>query len=317
MVAALALLTGRYPRPGLLPPGLLQSDPLAQRLLLGLRLPRVLAGLMLGISLGAAGSVFQMIFANPLVEPGFLGVSQGAAFGAALAIILFPGSFLLVQFSAALCALAGLAVSYTLARHFHFGGWILRLILAGIAVSALFSSGVGVLKFMADPMSELPEITFWMLGGLWSVTWEQIYAIAPVFLVGTTILFGFRWRLNLLSMDDRTAFSLGMAPVRERLLLLTAATAITAAAISVSGIVGWVGLIVPHIARRSFGSDARYALPAGMLIGGIFVVLCDTAARTAMEGEIPLGVLTSMLGAALFVVLLSKRNVKRGKYGVG
>jgi iron complex transport system permease protein len=276
-----------------------------------------MAGLMLGISLGAAGSVFQMIFANPLVEPGFLGVSQGAAFGAAVSIILFPGSFLLVQVSAAVFALAGLAVSYTLARHFHFGGWILRLILAGIAVSALFSSGVGMLKFVADPMSELPEITFWMLGGLWSVTWQQVYSILPVFLAGTAVLFGFRWRLNLLSMDDRTAFSLGMAPVRERLLLLTAATAITAAVISVSGIVGWVGLIVPHIARRTFGSDARYALPAGMLIGGLYVVLCDTAARTVMEGEIPLGVLTSMLGAGLFVVLLSKRNIKRGKYGAG
>ena len=203
-VAALSLLTGRYPRPGLLSPAMLQSDPMARTLLLNLRAPRVLAGLMLGIGLGAAGSVFQMIFANPLVEPGFLGVSQGAAFGAALSIILFPASFVLIQLSAALCALAGLAVSYTLARHFHFGGWILRLILAGIAVSALFSSGVGVLKFMADPMSELPEITFWMLGGLWSVTWSQVQAILPVFIAGTTLLFTFRWRRNLLSMDDRT-----------------------------------------------------------------------------------------------------------------
>ncbi len=296
-------------------PTLLQSDPMAKTLLLNLRAPRVLAGLMLGVSLGAAGSVFQMIFANPLVEPGFLGVSQGAAFGAALSIIVFPASFVLIQLSAALCALAGLAVSYTLARHFHFGGWILRLILAGIAVSALFSSGIGVLKFVADPMSELPEITFWMLGGLWSVTWSQVQVILPVFIVGTALLFSFRWRLNLLSMDDRTAFSVGMAPVRERLLLLTAATAVTAAVISVSGIVGWVGLIVPHIARRIFGSDARHALPAGMLIGGIYIILCDTAARTVMEGEIPLGVLTSMLGAGLFVILLSKPHVKQGPYG--
>ena len=316
VTAGTALLTGRYPRPGLLPLGMLDSDPMALSLLVNLRLPRLLAGLMLGISLGAAGSVFQMIFANPLVEPGFLGVSQGAAFGAALAIILFPASFFLVQLSAAVFALAGLAVSYTLARHFHFGGWILRLILAGIAVSALFSSGVGILKYVADPMSELPEITFWMLGGLWSATWDQVYSILPVVVAGTAVLFGFRWRLNLLSMDDRTAFSLGMAPVRERLLLLTAATLITSAVISVSGLVGWVGLIVPHIARRTFGSDARHALPAGMLIGGLYVVLCDTAARTVMEGEIPLGVLTSMLGAGLFAVLLTKRNIKRGKYGV-
>ncbi|MFP4180572.1 MAG: FecCD family ABC transporter permease [Spirochaetaceae bacterium] len=314
-VTAAAVLTGRYPTPGIMKPWALAEDPMALSLILHLRLPRVLVGLILGVSLAAAGDVFQMIFSNPLVEPGFLGVSQGAAFGASLSIVTIGSSLWAVQASAALFALIGLGASYFFARNFHFGGWVLRLILAGIAVSALFSSGVGILKFAADPMSQLPEITFWMLGGLWSVTWSQALSILPVFVTGTLLLFLLRWRLNLLSMDDRTAFSLGMAPFRERLLLLFSATAITAAAISVSGIVGWVGLIIPHIARRLFSSDSRYSLPASMVLGGIFVVICDTAARTALEGEIPLGVLTSLLGASLFIVLLSKRFIKGGAHG--
>ena len=309
-----AVLTGRYPEPGLISPALLAEDPLARTLVLNLRLPRVLAALLLGSGLAGAGLVFQMIFANPLVEPGFLGVSQGAAFGAAVSIVAFAPALWLIQVSAALCALIGLAVSYILARHFHFGGWVLRLILAGIAVSALFSSGVGIVKFVADPMSELPEITFWMLGGLWSVDWQQARSILPVCIAGGVLLIGYRWRLNLLSMDDRTAFSLGLAPFRERLLLLIAATAVTAATISISGIVSWVGLIVPHIARRLFSSDGRFALPASMIIGAIYVVICDTLARTVLDGEIPLGVLTSLIGAALFLVLLTKKRIKKGKY---
>jgi len=310
----LAVLTGRYPSPGLISPAQLLEDPLAQSLVLNLRLPRIIAALLLGSGLAAAGLVFQMIFANPLVEPGFLGVSQGAAFGASVSIVAFAPALWIIQLSSALCALIGLAVSYIMARHFHFGGWVLRLILAGIAVSALFSSGIGIVKFVADPMSQLPEITFWMLGGLWSVDWQQARSILPVCIIGITLLLGYRWRLNLLSMDDRTAFSLGLAPFRERLLLLVTATAVTAATISISGIVSWVGLIVPHIARRLFSSDGRFALPASMIIGAIYVVICDTLARTVLDGEIPLGVLTSFIGAGLFLVLLSKKRIKKGKY---
>lgn len=309
-----ATLTGRYPRAGLLNPLLIAEDPLALNLILQLRLPRILASIVLGAGLASAGTVFQMIFANPLVEPGFLGVSQGAAFGASLSIIAFSSALWAVQLSAAVFALLGLAASYLIARHFQFGGWVLRLILAGIAVSALFSSGIGIVKFIADPMSQLPEITFWMLGGLYSVDWRQVASILPVSIAGIAVMFGYRWRINLLSMDDRTAFSLGLAPFRERLLLLTAATAVTAAGISISGIVGWVGLIVPHISRRLLSSDARSALPASILIGAIYVLICDTLARTMLDGEIPLGVLTSLIGAGLFLILLTRKRVIKGKY---
>jgi iron complex transport system permease protein len=313
LASLIALLAGRYPAPGLTNPLLFLEDRLARNLLTTLRLPRVVMALMLGLSLGAGGTVFQMLFSNPLVEPGFLGVSQGAAFGAALAIIVAGGAGWLIQLSAAFFAFAGLGASYLIARHFHFGGWTLRLVLAGITVSALFSAGVGILKVMADPLSQLPELTFWLLGGLWSVGWRGTAAILPVVLICNLILFAFRWRLNLLSMDDRTAFSLGMAPMRERLLILAAATAAVAAVVSLSGIVGWVGLIVPHISRRIFSADSRFSLPGAMLIGALFTIVCDTVARTLLPGEIPLGILTSLAGASLFIILLTRKREKRGR----
>jgi iron complex transport system permease protein len=313
-VTLLAVLAGRYPQAGFISPWAAVRDPLAMSLILGLRLPRVIAALILGAGLAAAGTVFQMLFANPLVEPGFLGVSQGAAFGASLSIVAFSSALWAIQLSAGICALAGLALSYLIARHFKFGGWVLRLILAGIAVSALFAAGVGLIKYTADPLSELPEITFWMLGGLWGVDWKQVTSILPISVIGLLILFGYRWRLNLLSMDDRTAFSLGLAPFRERILLLLTATVVTSAAISISGIVGWAGLIVPHISRRVLSSDGRTALPGSMVIGAIYIVVCDTTARTLLDGEIPLGVLTSLIGAGLFIVLLTRRQIRKGKH---
>ncbi len=307
---ALSLLLGRYPSAGLISPEQVARDELAKLLVFNLRLPRLLTALLLGISLSAAGTVFQMLFANPLVEPGFLGVSQGAAFGAALCIVFLGGSALLVQGVSALFAFAGLGFSYLLARRMRYGGWVLRLVLAGIAVSALFSAGLGILKYVADPLRQLPEITFWLLGGLSSVTWAQFLSILPAGLAGLVLLFIFRWRLNLLALNDETAFAMGAAPRRERLLLLAGAVLPTAAAISVAGMVGWVGLIVPHIARRLFGSDTRFALPGSMLLGGIFVMLCDDLARTLLAGEIPLGILTSLLGAGIFIVLMASRGLK-------
>lgn len=291
-------------------PRILLNDPLAWKLVFNLRLPRLLTSLILGVSLAGSGMVFQMIFSNPLVEPGFLGVSQGAAFGAAFAIIFLGSSALIIQGSAALFAIAGLGFSYYIARRVHFGGWVLRLILSGIAVSALFSAGVGIMKYTADPMSQLPEITFWLLGGLWSITWRELFTILPVTTISMTIVFLMRWRLNVLSLDDETAFSLGISPGTARLIFLISATAATAAVISVSGIVNWVGLIVPHISRRLFRADTRQSLPGAMLLGGIFTIFCDTLARTVFAGEIPLGIFTSLIGAGAFIILLLNRNIR-------
>ncbi|HMN14913.1 MAG TPA: iron ABC transporter permease [Bellilinea sp.] len=307
-VLVFSFFLGRYPAPGLISPNEIMGDELAQRLILNLRVPRILTALLLGATLAAAGAVFQMIFANPLVEPGFLGVSQGAAFGAAFSILFLSSVAWAVQLSAAIFAILGLLLAYYFARKIRYGGWILRLILSGIAVSALFSAGLGILKYMADPLSQLQEITFWLLGGLYSITWKQFLSILPAVVLGLTIAFQMRWRLNLLSLGDETAFSLGAQPGRERALLLFAGVIATAAVISVSGMVSWVGLIVPHIARRLFGADSRYMLPGSMLLGAAFTILCDDLARTVTAGEIPLGILTSIIGATIFLILMIRQR---------
>jgi len=308
LIFVLSLSLGRYPQTGFVSLTQLRENELAKLLVFNVRLPRLLTALLLGMVMASAGTVFQMIFANPLVEPGFLGVSQGAAFGAALGIVFLGASSVAVQGLAIVFAFLGLGFSYLLAQRMRIGDWLLRLVLAGIAVSALFSAGVGIIKFMADPMRQLPEITFWMLGGLASITWTKFLSILPACLVGLAIMLIFRWRLNLLALEETTAFSLGAAPRRERLLLMTAAVLATAAIISVAGIVSWVGLIMPHIARGLFGSDTRRSLPAAMLLGGIFAILCDDMARLLIIGEIPLGILTSLLGALIFVILMARRK---------
>ncbi|HNW35797.1 MAG TPA: iron ABC transporter permease [Candidatus Ozemobacteraceae bacterium] len=313
LLLGFSLFVGRYPAPYIMPPELLRSDEMAWRLVWGLRLPRLVAAVLVGMALAAAGTVFQTIFANPLVEPGFLGVSPGAAFGAAFCIVFLGNQAFLVQGFAAFFAVSGLLISYALATRMRFGGWLLRLVLAGIAVSALFSSALGVLKYLADPLSQLPEITFWLLGGLWSITWDRLLPILPVVLGSLTVMLLMRWRLNALGLDDTTAFSLGLAPARERALLLFAAVAATAAVVSVAGMIGWVGLIVPHLARRCFGADCRQTMPAAMLMGGVLVVGCDDVARCAMAGEIPLGILTSLVGAGGFMVLMTSGALHRTK----
>jgi iron complex transport system permease protein len=215
-----------------------------------------------------------------------------------------------MQGMATFFACLGLALSYLLARRARYGGWILRLVLSGIAVSALFSAGVGVLKYLADPLTELPDIVFWMLGGLWGVTWNEFfYLVAPVSL-GLLIVYLMRWRLNLLSLDDDTGFSLGAAPGRERTLVLVAAVAATAAVVSVAGIVGWIGLLIPHVARRMTGADAQRALPASILLGGTFALLCDDIARTLLPGEVPLGIVASFFGALLFIAMMLSKNIR-------
>lgn len=310
VIFLLSIFLGRYPEPYWTPVRILFEDDLAQRLILNLRLPRIITAALLGATLAVCGNVLQMIFRNPIVEPGFLGVSQGAAFGAAIGILWLGGGRLMIEVSATFFALAGLALTFLLARSLHFGGWVLRLILSGIVISALFSSGMGVLKYMADPLTQLQDITFWLLGGLWSVTWKDVLFILPVVLIGLTVVYLMRWRLNVLSLGQDTSFSLGAETNRERFLLLIAAVSATAVLTAVSGIVGWVGLIVPQIARQIFGPNGQYTVPGSMLIGAIFGMLCDNLARILMAGEIPLGILTSFLGAIIFVIVMNRSRVK-------
>ena len=310
VILGLSIFIGRYPKPFWMPLQVLIEDSLAQRLVWLLRVPRIITAALLGATLAVCGTVLQMIFRNPIVEPGFLGVSQGAAFGAAIAILWLGGNRLAVELSATFFALLGLAVSFILARSIKFGGWVLRLILSGIVISALFSSGLGILKYLADPLTQLQEITFWLLGGLWSITWQDLLYVAPVAVVGLTVVFLMRWRLNVLSLGQDTAFSLGAETNRERLILLIAAVSATAVLTAVSGIVGWVGLIVPQIVRQIFGPNGQFTVPGSMLIGAIFAVVCDNLARTLLAGEIPLGILTSLIGAILFVFIINRSRIK-------
>jgi iron complex transport system permease protein len=310
VVIAFSLFIGRFPTAGFTWPWELLSDDIGRTLFLTLRLPRVLAAFLVGASLAGGGLVLQHLFGNPLVEPGLVGVSQGAAFGAALTFLVagaVPGA---VQGVSALFGFAGLILSYTVARHARFGGWILRLILAGIVVSALFSSGVGVIKFAADPYEELPEITFWLLGGLSGVTWQRLVLIVPFAVPSLILLYLMRWRVNVLSLEDEVSFSLGIAPARDRAILLVAATVATSVSVSIAGIISWVGLVMPHVARRLFRVDTRFGVPAAILLGGIFLVLCDDLARTLLAGEIPLGVVTSLIGSVLFGTLLLRGSVR-------
>jgi iron complex transport system permease protein len=307
-VGSIAL--GRYPGPYVTPLSDLVQNELARSVVVNLRLPRILMAFLLGMVLSAAGAVFQMIFRNPLVDAAMLGVAPGAAFGASLGIVMLGGRTAVVQGCAAFFAFAGLVGSAALARRIKLGDWVLRLVLAGIAVSALYTSAGGALKYLADPLRQLPEITFWLLGGLYGITWPDVVQILPIVVPCLIVLYLMRWRLNLLAMEDQAAFSLVSSHGRERLVVLFTATAATAAVVSKAGQIAWVGLIIPHITRRMTGADAQRALPASMLFGGCFVLLCDDVARTLMTGEIPLGILTSFIGASVFLALLMRRGFK-------
>jgi iron complex transport system permease protein len=310
VITFVSLFAGRYPSAGVAHPLTLLSDPMLQQVIIGVRLPRMLLAITGGAALAAAGFVFQMLFANPLVEPGFLGVSQGAAFGAALAITVWGFSPILVQLSATTFGLLALIAAYWLAKQFRFGGWILRLILSGIAIGALYSAGLSIIKLVADPTTSLQDITFWIMGGLWNSTWSTAWSVLPTLWVSLLILLSVRWRVNILSLDERSAHAIGLSVNREKSLLLFIATVATTAIISVAGLVGWVGLIIPHLSRRLLGSDARFSLPGSLILGGGFLLICDTVGRTLLSSEIPLGVLTSLIGALLFIVILSRKQTE-------
>ena len=310
VLVVLSVLAGRYPQPGFIKFSDLQNDPLARQIVLNLRLPRIIASLLLGMTLSVGGLVFQQTFSNPLVEPGFLGITPGAAFGAALSIILFSSNILAIQLGSILFAFIGLGFSLLIAAKINGGNDRLSLIFSGIIISALFSSGLGILKYIADPLSQLPEITFWLLGGLWSTTWDKLLPLlAPIF-ISLAVLFFFRWRLNLLGLDQQVAHSLGFNGKQEKRIYLFVTVMGTALITSIAGIVSWVGLIIPTITRLIFGGNMKRALPGAMLLGAIFTLICDSAGRIFFAGEIPLGIFTSLLGCIAFLVIAARKKGK-------
>lgn len=311
LALALYLLSGRYPQAGFTNPGLFFTDETARTVFLSIRLPRALAAIILGAVLGASGASFQSIFGNPLVDAGFLGVSQGAAFGAALAMVagLDPKRFeILVIASSFAMAMAALWASLALAKRFKFGGQVVRLVLSGLAVSAFFSALLAAVKYAADPLSQLPDIVFWTMGSLSQAGWPRLAVVAPLSILCLLALLLLRWRTNLLSLDDDVSRSMGLRPEAERALIAAVAGIGVATVTASFGIVSWIGLVVPHAARMYSGPDARKSLPLSMVGGAIFALAADGLARSLFQGELPLGIVTAVLGSAAFVAAMASRT---------
>jgi len=270
-----------------------------------IRMPRVLAGLLVGAALAAAGAAYQGMFRNPLVSPDILGVSAGAGLGAVAGI--FVGLPLwwvqALAFAGGLVAVGAVLGVAALVRR---QDPVLVLVLTGVAVGSLLGGGISLLKLLADSSTQLPTITFWLLGGLGAVSPRDLAATAPALLVGLLPMALLRWRVNLLSLADEEAQALGVAVARLRLVLVAGATLSTAAAVSLTGIIGWVGLVVPHVARLWVGPEFSRLLPASLLLGGGFLVATDTLARTLAPIELPLGILTAFVGVPFFLFVLAR-----------
>ena len=271
------------------------------------RFPRVLLAVLVGGGLAVAGAALQATFRNPLVSPDIIGVSAGASLGGSMALLLGLGTVFLVggAFVFGLVALA-LLFALTMGR----SSSMLMVVLGGVVLGSFFAALVGLVQYFADPYSSLPAIVFWLLGSLATATWAKVaVAVVPI-LLGTVVVLLLRWRINVLSLGDDEASSLGMNPGRVRWAVLLSCALIVAGAVAVSGVIGWVGLVIPHLARMWVGPDHRILLPVSFLIGATYLIVIDAVARTLTAGEIPLGVLTALIGAPVFFLLL-RRNRDR------
>lgn len=277
------------------------------QVLLNIRLPRILASILVGAGLAAAGATYQGLFRNPLVSPDILGISQGASFGAATAILLGQASLVSIQVSAFVFGLMAVVLSYGIS-HTRQGSSPVMLVLAGVVVSALFAALLSFVQYVADPYTQLPAIQFWLMGGFHTVTWERLTFALPETIAGSILLLVFRWRINVLSLGDEEAYALGINVPRLRALFVACATLVVTSGVSVAGVVGWIGLVIPHIGRMLAGPNYRWLLPISMLLGGAFLTITDTLARTISTAEIPISILTSFLGAPFFAWLLRREQ---------
>ena len=304
-----SFLIGRYP---ISPSDVLMAilpvktnlSPAVYTIVWDIRLPRIVAAMIVGAALSISGASFQGVFQNPLVSPDILGVSAGAGFGASLAILLGSSSFT-IQIMAFLFGLIAVSLTYFLSRNFR-GNTNLVMVLGGIAIGALFVALTSLIKYIADPNSKLPEIVYWLMGSLANVSINNLLMIIIPLIIGFTVLLSIRWRLNVLSMGDDEAKALGVDTDKLRIVVILCCTLLTAASVSICGIVGWVGLVIPHVTRMIVGPDHRKLLPATIAVGAFFLLFVDDICRTAFPIEIPLGILTAIIGAPFFVYLLNK-----------
>lgn len=312
----LSFLVGRYPVPPLtvirvIAAQILPVTPdwpaVVGSVVLDVRLPRVIAAMLVGGGLAMSGACYQGVFRNPLVSPFTLGVSAGAGFGAAIAILLFQQRYA-VQLCAFAFGLAAVGLCFFMSRMYRAGSTLV-LVLAGVIVGSLFTALLSLLKYVADPNSKLPVIEFWLLGSLSSVSMADIAAVAVVAVPSAAILLLLRWRINLLAMGDEQARILGVEAGKLRAVVVLLATLIAASTVAISGIIGWVGLVIPHFARILVGPDFRKLLPATLSLGACYLLVIDDLARSVTAAEIPLGILTALVGAPAFMLLLRRGSL--------
>ena len=271
-----------------------------------IRLPRVILSVLVGACLAAAGGAYQGVFQNPMASPDILGASAGAGFGAALAILLGATS-IGITFGAFGASLVTVALVFTVSRHTK-GDRVLGLVLVGIMISSLFQAGTSFLKLVADPNNQLPQITYWLMGSLSGAKWSDLgFVLIPMF-CGLVPLVLLRWQLNVITMGDDEARAMGVNPQRIRMGIVICSTLVTASAVSVSGMIGWVGLVIPHMMRRLVGSDYRFLMPASVLSGGTFLLIVDNVSRNVTASVIPIGILTAFIGAPFFLWLITGKG---------
>lgn len=307
LTIALSLFAGRYSmNAGQTAQALLSPDtvsPEQLHVIWYLRLPRAVASAMCGAALAVSGAAFQGVFRNPLVNSGLLGVSNGAGFGACLAIVFFGGGAFTYGFAFVFAVLA-VILSYYAGRISHVTTSV-TLILGGVIVSSFFAALISILKFIADPYSQLPTITFWFMGSFASINYTHFYAFLPM-TAGIVMIFLARWRINVLSMGEKEASALGVDVKLWQFLIIGGATLATASAVCISGTIGWVGLVIPHIGRMLVGNDNTRLIPVSISLGACFLTVIDILSRTITRSELPIGILCALIGTPFFVYLLKK-----------
>jgi iron complex transport system permease protein len=269
-----------------------------------IRFPRALTAMLIGSGLAISGAAFQGMFRNPLVSPDILGVSAATGFGACLAMLISASSATTQLFAVGF-GIAGVVITYFLSRVYKTTP-ILMLVLSGVVIGSVFSSGISIIKFAADPYSKLPAITFWLMGGLGTASWGSVFKVGIPVIIGATILILLSWRINILSLGDEEARTLGINTEPLKAIIIVCCTVITASTVCVAGIVGWVGLVIPHIGRMIGGPNHRVTIPVCMTLGAAYLLFIDDIARTLTTSEIPLGILTAIVGAPFFGYLLRK-----------
>lgn len=311
LIAVLSIMIGRFGvDPGTIASVLFWSvtggdrtfDGSVESVVLEVRLPRIIAALLAGGGLAVSGAALQGLFRNPLVSSEILGVSSGAGFGAAIAILV-SDSIMVVELSSFIFGLIAVGLTFWISR-VNQQTPLLMLILSGIVVGSFFTALTSICKYVADPMNKMPTIVFWLLGSLNHVTRTDLIFLGPIIIVSVLLLLLLRWRINIISMGDEEARALGVNTEQMKFFLIITTTLITAATVSMCGLIGWVGLVIPHIGRILVGPDNRRLIPVAFLIGAIFLILVDTLARTITTAEIPIGLLTAGIGAPLFAILI-------------